>query len=307
MVSRHLVLGCCLAAAFLPATRARASDHPAIDALVARHAKAHGVPESLVHRVIRRESNYNPRAHSRGNWGLMQIRHGTARAMGYAGSAAGLLDANTNLSYAVPYLANAYRVAGGNQDRAVALYARGYYYHAKRLGMLGSLRRGLPGGGADTETPLAQPAPTLGGWLQSLLVRPTEQPQPQPVAFMQPAEDQKPEASGARRRSKQAHAAAGRPADVASSDANAGGAAPKLRALTERAPVATEAIPAARAAAAAQAEPDADGTSSPPRLQSRRAIRAAALARKAAHADLRAADHPAQTGLKLPPRLMTER
>jgi soluble lytic murein transglycosylase-like protein len=96
----------------------------------------------LVHRVIRRESGYNPRASSRGNLGLMQIRYATARGMGYAGPASGLLDANTNLTYAVPYLANAYRVAGGNPDRAVSLYAGGYYYEAKRKGMLRALRTG---------------------------------------------------------------------------------------------------------------------------------------------------------------------
>lgn len=116
---------------------AHASDRAAIDALVAQHAQANGIPESLVHRVIRRESNYNPRAASRGNIGLMQIRHGTARGMGYSGSAAGLLDANTNLTYAVAYLADAYRVAGGNPDRAVRLYASGFYYEAKRKGMTG--------------------------------------------------------------------------------------------------------------------------------------------------------------------------
>ncbi len=104
-------------------------------ALVSRHAAANGVPESLVHRVIMRESRYNPRAVSRGNYGMMQIRLGTARAMGYTGSAAGLLDADTNMTYAVKYLAGAYRVAGGNHGRAVSLYASGYYYHAKARGM----------------------------------------------------------------------------------------------------------------------------------------------------------------------------
>jgi len=98
--------------------------------LVAQHASANGVPASLVHRVIMRESRYNPRAVSRGNYGMMQIRLGTARAMGYTGSAAGLLDPNTNMTYAVKYLAGAYRAAGGNESRAVSLYARGY--HASR-------------------------------------------------------------------------------------------------------------------------------------------------------------------------------
>jgi soluble lytic murein transglycosylase-like protein len=97
-----------------------------LQGLVEQQASANGVPASLVHRVIMRESGYNPRAVSSGNYGLMQIRLGTARAMGYNGSAAGLLDAETNMNYAVRYLAGAYRASGGNEDRAVALYARGY-------------------------------------------------------------------------------------------------------------------------------------------------------------------------------------
>src|SRR5256885_17057888 len=116
MVSRHLALGCVFAAVSLPAA-ADTTDRAALEALITKHAKANGVPVSLVHRVVRRESNYNPRAYHRDNLGLMQIRHGTARGMGCTGSAAGLLDADTNLSYAVPYLANAYRVAGGNENR----------------------------------------------------------------------------------------------------------------------------------------------------------------------------------------------
>ena len=101
------------------------------EGMVEQQASANGVPASLVHRVIMRESGYNPRAVSSGNYGMMQIRLGTARAMGYNGSAAGLLDAETNMTYAVRYLAGAYRTAGGNESRAVALYARGY--NAPRL------------------------------------------------------------------------------------------------------------------------------------------------------------------------------
>jgi len=96
------------------------------EGMIAQHAGANGVPTSLIHRVIMRESRYNPRAVSMGNYGLMQIRLGTARAMGYSGSAAGLLDAETNMTYAVRYLAGAYRAAHGNETLAVALYARGY-------------------------------------------------------------------------------------------------------------------------------------------------------------------------------------
>jgi soluble lytic murein transglycosylase-like protein len=107
-----------------------------LDGLIAQHAAANNVPEELVRRVIKRESRGNPRVVSKGNYGLMQIKLPTARALGYAGNAAGLLDAETNMTYAVKYLAGAYRVAGGNLDRAVHYYAAGYYYAAKSKGML---------------------------------------------------------------------------------------------------------------------------------------------------------------------------
>ncbi len=105
----------------------------ALDGMIARHAAANGLPVELVHRVVKRESGYNPRASSRGNIGLMQIRHGTARGIGYSGSASGLLDPETNLTYAVKYLAGAYRAAGGNASRAVSLYASGYHGRGARL------------------------------------------------------------------------------------------------------------------------------------------------------------------------------
>ena len=110
-----------------PAPRAPARDHGALDAMIARHAAANGLPVSLVHRVVIRESRYNPGARNGPNLGLMQIQHRTARGVGYTGSPAGLLNAETNLTYAVRYLAGAYRAAGGNSGRAVSLYASGYH------------------------------------------------------------------------------------------------------------------------------------------------------------------------------------
>jgi soluble lytic murein transglycosylase-like protein len=105
-----------------------------LDSLIARHAAANNLPEDLVRRIIKRESGGNPRVVSKGNFGLMQIKLATARSMGYQGSAAGLLDADTNMTYAVKYLAGAYRVADGNANRAVHYYAAGYYYAAKSKG-----------------------------------------------------------------------------------------------------------------------------------------------------------------------------
>lgn len=112
------------------------------DALIAAHAAANGIPVSLVHRVIRRESRYNAGAVGRGGaMGLMQIKHATARSLGYAGSPSGLLDPATNLTYGVRYLAGAYRTADGNADRAVSYYRRGYYDAAKRKGLTASSQR----------------------------------------------------------------------------------------------------------------------------------------------------------------------
>lgn len=113
------------------------SGRSGLDSLIAAHAKLNGVPADLVHRVVIRESKYNPRAvGSGGAMGLMQIKTATARALGYGGNAAGLLDAETNITYAVKYLAGAYRTANGDYARAISYYARGYYYAQKRNGSI---------------------------------------------------------------------------------------------------------------------------------------------------------------------------
>jgi soluble lytic murein transglycosylase-like protein len=166
-MKRTLLAGLAIAGAVSQAGAQEATNRSGIDALVSLHAKANGVPEDLVHRIIVRESRYNPRAVGRGGaMGLMQIKHGTARAMGYSGPAAGLLDANTNLTYAVPYLANAYRVAGGSPDRAVSLYAGGYYYVAKRKGLLRELRTAASG---PVSVKVAAPS---SSWLSPLFIPP---------------------------------------------------------------------------------------------------------------------------------------
>src|SRR5436305_11810434 len=115
-----------------PRVRAARANTGALDALIARHAAANGLPVELVHRVVKRESGYNPRASHAGNIGLMQIRYATARGIGYTGSPSGLLNPETNLTYAVRYLAGAYRAAGGNASRAVAYYASGYHGRSVR-------------------------------------------------------------------------------------------------------------------------------------------------------------------------------
>ncbi len=120
---------------------ATADERPkAYDEMIARQAEIHGVPASFVHRIVKRESRYNPRVVHRQCFGLMQIKYATAREMGYKGDVKGLLDPKINLTYAVPYLANAYRLADGDEDRAVTLFSAGYYYTARQKKMLATLR-----------------------------------------------------------------------------------------------------------------------------------------------------------------------
>jgi len=65
----------------------------------------------------------------------MQIKYNTAKSMGYEGEPAGLFDAETNIKYAAKYLRGAWLVSDSREDDAIRLYARGYYYDAKRKGM----------------------------------------------------------------------------------------------------------------------------------------------------------------------------
>src|SRR5437588_5832300 len=132
-MKRYLLLAWLAALAALPFPQAAQAGQRDYDALIATHASANNVPEALVHRVIQRESRYQPRLIGRcGCIGLMQIKLATARGLGYTGNAEGLRDPNTNLTYGVKYLAGAYRAANGDHNRAIHYYASGYYQAAKR-------------------------------------------------------------------------------------------------------------------------------------------------------------------------------
>lgn len=124
----------------LPATVSTSGLHPGETPEMRRKinywAAQHQIPPSLLHRVIQRKSDYRAHARNGPYYGLMQILPQTARTMGYQGSPQGLLDADTNLQFAGRYLRGAYLVADGNQEEAVQWYARGYYYEAKRKGLL---------------------------------------------------------------------------------------------------------------------------------------------------------------------------
>jgi soluble lytic murein transglycosylase-like protein len=107
--------------------RGGAGEGGSMQALVARYAKANGVPAHVAHGVVMVESRYNARATGKGGYiGLMQISYRTARGIGYTGSRAGLYDPETNLKYGMKYLGEAYRQAGGNLCGAVSKYQGGH-------------------------------------------------------------------------------------------------------------------------------------------------------------------------------------
>ncbi len=102
---------------------------PALAEKIQFHADQNRVPVELVHKVVRRESRYQPRVIGAGfAMGLMQIKFSTARGMGYAGPRDALLDPDTNLFWGVKYLAAAYRYANGDPVMADRHYARGFPY-----------------------------------------------------------------------------------------------------------------------------------------------------------------------------------
>lgn len=117
-----------IAALVLPlalASPALANESASLRQQVERHASSHGVPGKVAHAVVMIESRYRPGVAHRGNYGLMQIRYGTARAMGYRGEPSGLLNADTNLTYGMKYLARAWKQSNGDLCRTIAQYQTG--------------------------------------------------------------------------------------------------------------------------------------------------------------------------------------
>lgn len=112
------------------------NETPELRALINKWADHYQIPRELVHRQAVRESTHRPEARNGPYWGLLQILPQTARTMGHRGPAEELLDPDMNLKYAGKYLRGAYIVSGGDIEEAMGWYARGYYYEAKRQGLL---------------------------------------------------------------------------------------------------------------------------------------------------------------------------
>ncbi|MDQ2089056.1 lytic transglycosylase domain-containing protein [Marimonas arenosa] len=112
------------------------NETPDLRRLINKWADHYEIPRELVHRQAVRESTHRPHVRSGPYFGLLQILPETARSMGFRGKPSDLLDPDVNLKYAGKYLRGAWLVSGGDIDEAVMWYARGYYYEAKRLGLL---------------------------------------------------------------------------------------------------------------------------------------------------------------------------
>jgi len=112
------------------------NETPELRSKINHWADYYEVPRALVHRQIIRESTHRPWAINRPYYGLMQILPATARSMGFKGQPKDLLDADTNLEFAVKYLRGAWLISDGSFDMAVKHYSRGYWHEAKRRGML---------------------------------------------------------------------------------------------------------------------------------------------------------------------------
>jgi soluble lytic murein transglycosylase-like protein len=93
--------------------------------LVALKAQEHRVPTPLAQAVISVESGYKPNVVSQGNYGLGQIRCGTARSVGFTGNCRDLLKPDINLEYTMRYLRLAIDRANGDWCKAATVYNGG--------------------------------------------------------------------------------------------------------------------------------------------------------------------------------------
>lgn len=93
--------------------------------LVTDKAQKYQVPVELAQAVVKVESGYNPKALSRGNYGLGQIRCGTAKSVGFQGNCRELLKPEVNLEYSMTYLRMALDRSRGDWCGAATLYNSG--------------------------------------------------------------------------------------------------------------------------------------------------------------------------------------
>lgn len=127
MTKMATVVALCLACAgceTVSAGGANYSNAPLVQ-LTADKAKEHNVPSSLAVAVVTYESNWDATALSQGNYGLGQIKCGTAKGIGFDGKCSALLKPEVNLEYSMAYLRMALNEANGDECAALTLYNQG--------------------------------------------------------------------------------------------------------------------------------------------------------------------------------------
>ncbi|WP_213773062.1 transglycosylase SLT domain-containing protein [Bradyrhizobium sp. dw_78] len=101
--------------------------HASYRALIEKEAAGTGLSPEIAEAVMAVESGYNPAAIGGvGEIGLMQILPSTARMLGFVGNNTDLAAPATNIHYGVTYLAQAWRLAGGDLCTAVMKYRAGH-------------------------------------------------------------------------------------------------------------------------------------------------------------------------------------
>lgn len=96
--------------------------------LIADEAAADHVPANLALAVVALESEFKPDKHGDdGKLGLFQLRYSIAKALGYKGSAAGLVEPATNVKWGMKYLSGAYTRAGGDTCKTAMKFIAGHY------------------------------------------------------------------------------------------------------------------------------------------------------------------------------------
>jgi soluble lytic murein transglycosylase-like protein len=110
-----------------PTTTARGERIARYRAIAKAEAERRGLPPAMADAVMKVESNYNAAARGRdGEYGLMQVMPPTARLLGLEGPIETLAEPEVNIRLGVRYLAEAWRLAGGDICTAAMKYRAGH-------------------------------------------------------------------------------------------------------------------------------------------------------------------------------------
>jgi len=105
------------------------------DPVIAEICPQYNVPFALVKAIMRKESNFNPKAHRKtekeDSYGLMQLNWPTATALGYVGARDGLFDPRTNINLACKLLRELMQRYPANIMDVIAAYNAGSVRYLK--------------------------------------------------------------------------------------------------------------------------------------------------------------------------------